>query len=94
LHPPIPIDINYNAMKYVRYHLLPQMPLTSMMSNKSDASSDLNIAGLNNRLSRYIDTVRQLELKKGNLTKKLKKVEEIRDSELEERDKERNSVLN
>ena len=65
-----------------------------MSSNSSDASSDLNIAGLNNRLARYIDTVRQLELKKGNLTKKLKRVEEFRDSELEERDKERKVVLN
>ena len=76
------------------YHLLTPMPLPTMSSNSSDASSDLNIAGLNNRLARYIDTVRQLELKKGNLTKKLKKVEEFRDSELEERDKERKVVLN
>ena len=81
------------CMMYVRFHLPTPMPLPNMNSNKSDASSDINIAGLNNRLARYIDTVRQLELKKRNLTKKLKKVEEIRDSELEEREKERKVFL-
>ena len=51
------------------------MPLSKMKSYKSDASSDMDIAGLNNRLARYIDTARHLELKKGsdNLTKQFHK---------------------
>ena len=64
-----------------------------MEENSSNETSEMDIVGLNNRLARYIDTVRQLELKKGSLKKKLKKVEEIRDSELTEKEKERNFVV-
>ena len=59
-----------------------------------EALPEADIVGLNNRLARYIDTVRQLERRKETLTKKLKKVKEIRSIEQEERDKEKNTILN
>ena len=43
-----------------------------MEETPQNETSETDIVGLNNRLARYIDTVRQLELKKGSLKKKLK----------------------